>query len=161
MLEYEAKNKLSPTQIEYNNKIIQYETKIRLLEDDMKKNHIKYKLGFNNVDIYNEIFNKNNDVLNTRIFDSIYSSYYEQYNLNPILLSDSELNNNIKKSHISELELKIKKLEDSIKRDDIIYKNYIKNKDILDECYINKKIINNAIFDTICSTNLDDYDGYN
>jgi hypothetical protein len=157
MLEYEAKNKLCPIEIEYNNKIIQYETKIRLLEDDIKKNHIKYKLGINNIDVYNEIFNKNNNILNTTIFDHIYTSYYEQYNLNPILLSDSELNNNIKKSHISELELKIKKLEDSIKRDDIIYKNYMKNKDILDECYINKKIINNSVFDAIYSTNFEDY----
>ena len=58
---------------------------------------------------------------------------------------------------IIELELKIAQLEDEIKKNNFKYQTYIKDKDIYDEIFLNKKKINTFVYETFYSTNYDDY----
>ena len=58
---------------------------------------------------------------------------------------------------IIELELKIVQLENEIKKNSFKYQTYIKNKDIYDEIFFNKKKINTTVYDTFYSTNYEDY----
>lgn len=58
---------------------------------------------------------------------------------------------------IIELELKIRQLEEEIKKNNFKYQTYIDNKDIYDEIYFNKNKINSIVYETFYSTNYEDY----
>jgi len=55
------------------------------------------------------------------------------------------------------LELKIAQLEDEIKNNNFKYQTYIKDKEIYDEIFLNKKKINTFVYETFYSTNYENY----
>ena len=77
-VEKESKNKITKIESYLNKKIIELELKIVQLENDIKKNNLKYQTYIKNKDIYDEIFfNKNK--INTIVYDTFYSTNYEDY----------------------------------------------------------------------------------
>jgi len=76
--EKESKNKVSKIESYLNKKIIELELKIVQLENEIKKNNLKYQTYIKSKDIYDEIFfNKNK--INTTVYDTFYSTNYEEY----------------------------------------------------------------------------------